>query len=64
MINVKSKKCAEENCLTTPYFNYPGEKTGLYCNRHKKDGMMNVLSKLCEHEGCKFRATFSHYFGP
>ena len=30
----------------------PGEQTGRFCAAHKLGGMVNEVSKVCEHEGC------------
>ena len=47
MINIKSKKCKEQNCNKQPLFNISNKNTGLYCSEHKKDNMVNVKSKQC-----------------
>lgn len=47
-----SKQCEYENCKTLPAYNYSGEKTALYCTKHKKDGMDDIVSKKCESEWC------------
>ena len=39
--------CKENGCKIKPVFNKEGEKNGLYCVTHKKDGMVNVKSKTC-----------------
>jgi hypothetical protein len=63
MINVKSKPCLHNGCKVIPYFNFKGERQGLYCKEHKKDGMINVKSKPCLHNGCKVRPTFNFEWG-
>ena len=45
MVNVLSKKCAEERCNKNPGFNYPDQSKGLYCVSHKKEGMINLLKR-------------------
>jgi hypothetical protein len=42
MINIKAKKCIENNCYSQPNFNYENEKRGIYCSEHKKEGMINI----------------------
>lgn len=42
-------KCQEEGCDKYSSFNYEGETIYLYCNTHKKVGMVNVKSKRCIH---------------
>ena len=44
------KKCIEDGCETIPNFNIEGETRGIYCFKHKKDAMVNVKSKRCEHD--------------
>jgi hypothetical protein len=36
MINVKAKRCCENNCMKIPNFNLPTETKSLYCSEHKK----------------------------
>jgi hypothetical protein len=57
MINVKDKTCLE--CKKLPAFNIEGETKRLYCAQHKKDGMINVISKTCIHKGCKTRPNYN-----
>ena len=51
--------CVEEGCLKRCVFNYETEKIGKYCVKHKKEGMINVISKTCIYEGCKTIANFN-----
>jgi hypothetical protein len=51
--------CQTEGCKTHPVYNFEGETKGLYCVRHKKDGMIDVKHKMCTHEGCKTRSHFN-----
>ena len=46
MVNVNGKKCKEKNCNKRPNFNLPGEKIGIYCSEHKKEGMINIKKKV------------------
>jgi hypothetical protein len=39
--------CKEKDCNKRPTFNVEGEKKGLYCSTHKKEGMMYVIHKNC-----------------
>ena len=39
MIDVRSKTCQHEGCVTQPTFNKPGEKIAIFCSKHKKDGI-------------------------
>ena len=44
-MNVKHRQCARPDCATRPAFNYPGQAKGMYCNKHKETGMVNVDRK-------------------
>ena len=60
MVNIKSKKCLEENCNKQPNFNLPDKIGGLYCNEHKKENMINVTEKRqCKEENCNKRPSFN-----
>lgn len=52
-------KCKEVNCKTQAYFNLPNEKTGIYCKKHKKDGMMDVNNKRCKELNCNKIPSFN-----
>tara|TARA_Y100000389_G_scaffold40620_1_gene35200 strand:- start:43806 stop:44525 length:720 start_codon:yes stop_codon:yes gene_type:complete len=39
-------------CETRPSFNYEGNKTPLYCTKHKDDEMVDVVNKICSEELC------------
>ena len=47
-----TKKCIHDGCKIRPYFNVQGSKLALYCNKHKKDDMINVISKTCKSDWC------------
>ena len=44
--------CLEEDCKLSAQFNYIKESIGLYCKKHKKIDMINVIKKKCNFEGC------------
>jgi hypothetical protein len=52
-------KCLFSGYNKRPVFNIKGEKTGLYCNEHKKENMVNVKDKRCVFEGCNKQPTFN-----
>ena len=54
-------KCAEDGCMTSPNFNFEGESQGVYCDLHKKDGMINVISRRCAENGCMKIPNFNNY---
>lgn len=56
------RTCAEENCYTYPNYNHEESNKGLFCSKHKHDGMINVNIKYCCYDGCKRKATHN-YFG-
>ena len=56
MINVVNSRCLD--CESQPSFNYEGQKKGLYCATHKKDGMINVVNPRCL--DCKLLPSFNY----
>ncbi len=59
MIDVKSKRCIEDNCTKQPHFNKQGEAKALYCSDHKKDKMIDVKHKRCIKDNCTKRPNFN-----
>ena len=53
------KKCIEGECETRPNYNFKGKKKGLYCVKHKKDGMIDVQNPTCIEGECETRANFN-----
>ena len=37
---LKRKRCAHDNCLVGPSFNYPTETKALFCGEHKLENMI------------------------
>ena len=37
------KKCEHSKCRRAPNFNLPGQKEGIVCKRHMKEGMTKVV---------------------
>ena len=60
--NSQSKKgCQKEGCdISHPVFNYEGQKKGKYCSEHKEPGMINVVHKRCEKDGCTSQPVFNY----
>jgi hypothetical protein len=54
-----TKTCIFENCKTRPSYNFKGEKQPIYCNKHKKDGMTDIISKTCIFENCKTQPSYN-----
>ena len=40
-----AKYCKEDNCKKYAYYNFPDEKKKLFCKQHKKDNMVNKITK-------------------
>ena len=53
MIDIKSKQWFFNNCKKQPNYNIEGETKALYCSYHKKENMINVITKTCMFEKCK-----------
>ena len=49
--------CTEKGCKVRPNFNKAGETKALYCSAHKKEGMVNVISKSCLE--CNINSSFN-----
>ena len=50
-----AKFCREVNCEKYAYYNFENEKKKLYCREHKKDGMVNKISKkIINDNECKY----------
>ena len=54
-----STNCIEDFCDTFACFNHKDKKIGIYCFKHKKNGMINVLDRCIENE-CNTRANFNY----
>jgi hypothetical protein len=55
---MRLSNCIEKYCNTRASFNYKGEVAGLYCVRHKKADMINVLYKRCIEAKCRKKGKF------
>ncbi|CAN0344470.1 unnamed protein product, partial [Ectocarpus sp. 12 AP-2014] len=44
--------CKQHGCNKVGSFGVQGTRTAEYCATHAKDGMLNVISKRCDHPGC------------
>jgi len=53
------ESCCEDGCNKRPSFNEEGQTTGLYCDKHKKKNMINVISKRCCEDGCDKQPVFN-----
>jgi len=51
--------CHHPNCKKQPNYNVEGETKRLYCNEHKKEGMVDVKNKTCCEEGCKKQPNYN-----
>ena len=50
--------CIYDGCNNWTGYNFEGLKAQ-YCSVHKKEGMVDVKSKTCIHEGCRKQPTFN-----
>jgi hypothetical protein len=51
--------CNHKDCTTFPSYNYPKEKRGIYCYKHKLPTMINIKNNtLCIEPECKLNASF------
>lgn len=64
MIDIKSKRCIENECTVQPTFNQPGKTKGVYCAEHKKVAMIWVKVKRCVENGCTVRPRFNNLSYP
>ena len=65
MIDVVTKPhyCKEKDCKLHPNFNYEGEKSGLYCSKHKKEDMIDVKHSSCINDFCDTQVNNSKFDG-
>ena len=45
MIDVKNIRCQEIDCKSRPSLNFEDQIKEIYCAKHKKDVMINVINK-------------------
>ncbi len=51
--------CIEENCNVRAHFNLDNEKIPLYCKIHKKENMIDIVSRRCLENNCMKRPSFN-----
>ena len=57
----KSKNCCiVTDCFIRPCYNYEDKEIPEYCASHKKDNMIDVTHKTCEHEDCYKQPNFNY----
>ncbi|BDA48024.1 hypothetical protein COCOBI_11-2810 [Coccomyxa sp. Obi] len=55
-----SRSCMHAaGCNSRSSFNYPEQQGGLYCSKHRLEGMINVRNKPCLHPGCQKQPCFN-----
>jgi hypothetical protein len=59
MIDIKSKRCIRDGCMTRPTYNLPSETKPMYCSEHKLENMVDVTHKRCIHNGCTTRPHYN-----
>ena len=55
--SIRSGLCAHHECTIRGSFGYPGESYK-YCRKHMQSDMIQLSSKLCEHNGCEKTASY------
>ncbi len=55
-----TKYCIEFDCKKQSNFNYNNEKYAEYCFTHKKENMINIISKRCIEENCDKIPNFNY----
>jgi hypothetical protein len=60
MINVSYKKCIEKECCENAYYNYKDCESPIYCTKHSKEGMKNLIIKLCSVKDCNKVPSFGY----
>ena len=60
MIDVKHKRCVQDNCDKHPIYNYQDEKVAKYCFNHKLENMVNVKNKRCVQENCNTIPSYNY----
>ncbi len=59
MINIRTKYCQYNDCMTRAGFNIEGSRQPLYCVIHKTPEMIDVTSCRCIHDGCTKRRLYN-----
>ncbi|CAL8462977.1 g2511 [Coccomyxa elongata] len=55
-----SRSCMHAaGCSSRSSFNYPEQQGGLFCSKHRLEGMINVRNKPCLHPGCQKQPCFN-----
>jgi hypothetical protein len=52
--------CKRDGCKKQPYYNNDGQTKGLYCSKHKLDGMVNVVNNRCIKDDCKKQPIYNN----
>lgn len=51
-------KCSDIQCTLLASFGPPDTRIRIYCSKHKKPGMINVVNPICLEPECITQATF------
>lgn len=57
MINLTARRCIHPICMIIPSFGIK-DRQATHCNIHKLEGMIDVVSAICQSEGCKTSASY------
>lgn len=62
MIDVKNRRCQNDNCSIRASYNFKGNKEEKYCKKHKEPGMILVNYNYCIEINCMIAANFNYIF--
>lgn len=57
-MNMKIKRCGQQNCTKKPSFAVDGSSKAHFCSEHKEEGMVDVVYKERLHSGCSKRPSY------
>ena len=52
--------CNHTECNIRANFNYISESKGIYCSKHKLNGMIDIKTKKCAENGCNIQPSFNY----
>lgn len=58
--SVKNTLCVYPKCKTIPIYNFPSQKYGSHCKKHKEPDMIDVKNSFCISKDCKTRANYNY----
>ena len=52
--------CIHPDCKKQSSYNNEGERKPLYCSTHKKEDMIDVISRRCIYPDCKKQSSYNN----